>query len=244
MVADMLPVFANVFTCSGREGRLWEELNDIHHIIDAFRDNRVKSWLIDLSSELHNQVLKMVRRILHVLQHTGLNREGTYLSVAWPNKRDIFRCFKIPCQKRSSWAKILADSEDCATFAYISTKCFETEMIKCSGPDATWHNAIILLETAVVSHLKSKAAFTRTLQHKSTYFFKKLDNLFFVKAQRPDAGSTAILTTFPSNIPQEIKQRMREKFMAEEEKWSSRLRERIAPDDLAEQVVVTMKEFL
>ncbi|KAL5040924.1 hypothetical protein BDW71DRAFT_212630 [Aspergillus fruticulosus] len=242
MVTDMLPVFATVVTTSQDEERLWDELNTNHHIIDAFRRNSVRNWLINLSPELYQFVMKIVRRIFDVLQHTGLDREGNHLLVAWPDKRDVFRCFKVPCQKQSSWARVLADSEDCATFAYISTKCFETETIKCGGPGACWRNAILLLETAVVVQSNSAPTPASTLQHRSTYFFKKIDNLFFVAAKRPDTAATAILTTLSHNFPGNIKQRVLEKFMAKEkeQRWLSRLRERIAPDDLAEQVIVTI----
>ncbi|KAL3474771.1 hypothetical protein BJX99DRAFT_260030, partial [Aspergillus californicus] len=244
LVTDMLPVFATVVTTSQDEERLWDELNTTHHIVDAFRRNGVRNWLSNLSPELYQLVMKIIRRIFDVLQHTGLDREGNHLLVAWPDKRDIFRCFKVPCQKQSSWARVLADSEDCATFAYISTKCFETEKIKCSGPGASWRNAILLLETAVVIHSKSALTPTSTLQHKSTYFFRKFDNPFFVAVQRPNIAGTAILTTLSSNFPGNIKQRVLEKFMGKEkeQRWLSRLRERIAPDDLAEQVVVTITE--
>lgn len=53
MIADMLPVFATAFTSSENDERLWEELNTTHHIIDAFRHQGVRDWLITLSPELH-----------------------------------------------------------------------------------------------------------------------------------------------------------------------------------------------
>jgi hypothetical protein len=242
MVTDMLPVFATVVTTSLDEERLWDELNTTHHIVDAFRRNGVRNWLMNLSPELYQLVMKIIRRIFAVLQHTGLDREGNHLLVAWPDRRDIFRCFKVPCQRQSSWARVLADSEDCATFAYISTKCFETERIKCSGPGASWRNAIILLETAVVVQSNSAPTAASTLQHRSTYFFKKIDSLFFVAAKRPDTAGIVVLTTLSDTFPRNIKQRVLEKLMAKEkeQRWLSRLRERITPDDLAEQVMVTI----
>lgn len=125
LVADMLPVFAMMLTNSSIERRLWEELETTHHVIDAFWNNRVHECLRNLSPELYQQAMKVTRKIFDVLQHTGLNRSETHLLIAWPNERDIFRCFKVPCQKQNSWVPVLADSEDCAIFAYISTKCFE-----------------------------------------------------------------------------------------------------------------------
>ena len=46
----------------------------------------------------------------------------------------------------------MADSEDCATFAYISVRCLETEKI-----NVEWRNTIPLLETAVMYLLEKSS---------------------------------------------------------------------------------------
>ena len=238
MVADMLPVFAMATISSQDEIRFWEELKKIHNIIGAFQHENIREWLITLPPQLHQQVLKIVRKIFNVLQYTGLDRAGKYLLIAWPHERDTFRCFKVPCKEESSWAGILADSEDCATFAYISTKCFETARIKCSGSNPTWKDTIPLLETAVVLHSTSPTALTAALQHNETYFFKKLNNLFFVKAQRSDMTGTANLITFRSISPPDIQRRLFVRFR-EVQKRRVRLREKISNEDRAERVAIS-----
>ncbi|KAJ4295595.1 hypothetical protein N0V90_007608 [Kalmusia sp. IMI 367209] len=239
MVVDMLPLFITTFVSSQNDEKSWKELQTTYNIMGAFQEKGIRDWLITLPPELHQHVLRMVRRIFDVLKHTGLDRNGKHLLVAWPRKHEIFRCFKVPCKRGNSWAGILADSEDCATFAYVSTQCFETKNIKCSGPEPTWQDAIPLLETAVVLHSTS---LTSALQHNATYFFQKLNSLFFVKVQRPNATSTAKLVTFRSIIPMDIQRRMLVTLM-EDRKRLARLREKIAPDDLAEQVVVSRQGY-
>ncbi|OAG06554.1 uncharacterized protein CC84DRAFT_1142451 [Paraphaeosphaeria sporulosa] len=236
MIADLLPVFAMASTPSHDGGHLWEELLKAD-IINAFRDNTFRDLLMKLSSQLHQHVLRMIRKIFDVLQHTGLDREGKILVVAWPDERDVYRGFKIACEKENSWAGVLADSEDCATFAYITTRCFETKKIKCSGPSPTWRSTIHILETAVVLHRRDASSLTSALQHNVTYFFQKPDRLFYVKAQRPDTADVANLITSRMTSPPDIQRRLLVKLM-KQRKQRARLRERIASDDLAEAVAI------
>jgi hypothetical protein len=119
----------------------------------------------------------------------------------------------VPCEKESSWAGVLADSEDCATFAYITTRCFETKRIKCSGPNPAWQDAIPLLETAVVLHSRNFAGLITDLQHNGVYYFQKLDSIFFVKVQRPDIAGVANLITTRSNSPPQVQRRLLVKFI-------------------------------
>jgi hypothetical protein len=125
MIADLLPVFAMASKSSQDDAHLWKELLKVD-IINAFRHNTIRDSLIKLSSQLHQHVLRMIRRILKVLQHTGIDREGKILVVAWPHEHKLFRCFRVACEKETLWAGVLADLEDSATFAYITTRCFET----------------------------------------------------------------------------------------------------------------------
>jgi tetratricopeptide (TPR) repeat protein len=235
MIADLLPVFA--MASSSHAGvHLWEELLKVD-IINAFRHNTIRDLLIKLSSQLHQHVLGMIRRIFQILQQTGLDREGKILVVAWPHEHELFRCFRINCERENLWAGVLADSEDSATFAYITTRCFETKKIKCSGPSPTWRSTIHLLETAVVLHGRDPPLLTTALQHNVTYFFQKPDRLLYVKAQRPDTADVANLVTSRMTSPLDIQRRLLVR-LTKERKQRARLRERIASDDLAEEVAI------
>ncbi|KAI8930723.1 hypothetical protein NX059_012332 [Plenodomus lindquistii] len=235
MIADLLPVFA-IASSSHAGADLWEELLKVD-IINAFRHNNIRNLLVKLSSQLRQHVLAMIRRIFQILQQTGLDREGKILVVAWPHEHELFRCFRIACERECSWAGVLADSEDSATFAYITTRCFETEKIKCSGPSPTWRSTVRLLETAVVLHGRDASSPTTALQHDVTYFFQKPDRLLYVKAQRPDTADVANLITSSMTNPLDIQRRLLVRLM-KERKQRARLRERIASDDLAEEVVI------
>jgi tetratricopeptide (TPR) repeat protein len=235
MIADLLPVFA-MASSSHAGAYLWEELLKVD-IINAFRHNNIRTLLVQLSSQLHQHVLRMIRRIFQILQQTGLDREGKVLVVAWPHEHELFRCFRIACERENSWAGVLADSEDSATFAYITTRCFETTKIKCSGPSPTWRSTIRLLETAVILHGRDASSPTTALKHDVTYFFQKPDRLLYVKAQRPDTADVASLITSSMKSPLDIQRRLLVRLM-KERKGRARLRERIASDDLAEEVVI------
>jgi hypothetical protein len=46
-----------------------------------------------------------------------------------------FQCFRLPFHNETNkWTRFLADSAERATFAYIATKCLETNTIKCYYP--------------------------------------------------------------------------------------------------------------
>jgi hypothetical protein len=237
VVADLLSVFAASSIFSNHETHLWEELLKLG-VIEAFQDNKICDLLITLSSELYRLTLTMVRRILECLRHTGLDRQGKNILIAWPHERDTSRCFSVACENRSSWVGVLADSEDSATFAYITTRCFETEKIKCSGLNPAWQGTMPFLETAVVPHARDPSLPENLLQHDRTYFFQKLDHLFFVKAQKPDPKCAAKLITSPSRIPPDIQRRMLLRIM-EGRRRQARLREKRAEGDFAEDVAIT-----
>ncbi|ETS78399.1 hypothetical protein PFICI_10461 [Pestalotiopsis fici W106-1] len=152
MVADMLPIFADAFISNGEDHAAWIELQEQHGITEKFRSGMARNCLLGLPGRLHRLALKMTRRIFMALAETGVDRSGKYMIVAWPRSQDIYRCFQIPCEHESAWTKVLADSTDCATFAYITTLCLETDTIRCQGPNAIWKGTMPLMETAVIGH--------------------------------------------------------------------------------------------
>jgi len=232
LVADMLPIFAKSMVVD--QGH-WDELCIKHQILEVFQKGEIAGWLQSLPDELQRYALKLIRRILELLQNTGVDQEGSHLRVAWPQVGDLLRCFKIPCQKQSFWARILADSADCATFAYISSKCLESDRVKCSGPCPTWRNSSALLETAVVRHVTTPDGTPWSLQHKQVYYVRKLNSLFLIKVHRPDEQESASLIASNSAIPNMLQQRL---FMRERWKRDFRLKERQIVEEVAEQVIV------
>ena len=94
--------------------------------------------------------------MLKVLKDTGIDKNGEELVIAWVRKESPYSCLRLCCEKTSLWARILADSEDCAIFACITPLCIEIEKHKCRGLEvAPWHNVSNLLDTAVCPDLSS-----------------------------------------------------------------------------------------
>ncbi|RYP68781.1 hypothetical protein DL770_008391 [Monosporascus sp. CRB-9-2] len=213
MVADLLPIFANGLTFRD-DYASWENLKTDHGIFEAFQRKDLKNWLRKLDKPLYDLTLQIIRRILHSLRETGLDRKGKSFLISWPYKDDFYHCFEIDLKQReSSWVRLIADSEDCATFAYVSPKCLETTEIRCRGAGSSWRNAIPLLETAVLvcspyNSVQTQITVASTLRHQETYYFKKFDSLLFVKAVKPDAAAVARLVEKSSDIPDRFKHRL------------------------------------
>ncbi|KAI1855214.1 hypothetical protein JX266_000079 [Neoarthrinium moseri] len=244
MIADLLPVFARA-AVNRRDCRIWSELETTHRVFDFFKKDAksIRHWLLTLPDDHGQYILQLIRQILGTLQDTGVGRESKQLTVAWPHESDLQKCFQIPCRRESSWVGFLADSEDSATFAYMTTRCLETDRIKCEGSNTCWRNAVPLLETAVLrlqAVLTSQASTTVVLQHKEIYYLKKMDGLFYVKAQRPVVPTgTMELVVWPSISPQNIQTRVVSLLRVRND-WKQReLRERTAQElAWAEEVAV------
>lgn len=99
---------------------------------------------------------------------------------------------------------MLADSDDCATFAYMSNMCLEAGALTCRGPNPEWEDKIRLLETAVLC-----PASTEALQHEQTYFFHKLpNNLFWVKCTRESPSVALVKLDSRRSLPLDAMRRL------------------------------------
>ncbi|KAG8532871.1 uncharacterized protein KY384_002749 [Bacidia gigantensis] len=256
LVTDLLPYFVNPL-----EQESWQELVNRHDIFHAFIHGNLVNWLRNLSDVLQLYVLTLVRTILEQLQHTGLDRDRTTLVIAWPQEGDIGRGLKIPCKAETHWAQVIADAEDCATFAYVTSRCLETNHIKCQGNLRAWRNTSKMLVTemspsglegqplaatnATITTTSALPVETTTagpttqwkLEDQKVYYIKKLDSLLRVKVERPNSASSDVthLVVSVSGIPQGLWKRW---LLREEERRSRRIRERQAIGDYAEIVVV------
>jgi hypothetical protein len=240
LVADLLPAFSKTYT-SMEAKQSWQELLSQHHIIEAFQTSNsaqeLSDWLSNLPDQLYKFVLSLIRQILGTLADTGLSPDGAQFLVAWPYNGVVNRCFHIPLSSYNTWAPILADSDDCATFAYMTNACLQSGVMTCRGPNPNWDNRLYMLETAVLCPASTGAW---SLRHERTYFFHKLDNnLYWVKAQREgtQSGVPASLVRLVSarSIPHDIRQRL---IFKEERKKEKRLREKDLASVPAEVVCV------
>lgn len=255
LVTDLLPIFVNPL-----EQDIWQELVSDHNVIQAFTQGNIFAWLRTLSPSLQQYVLSLVRAILDQLQYTGLDRQKNTLVIAWPQKNDLGRGVKIPCKAETCWAQVIADAEDCATFAYVTSRCLETNHVKCQGSLRAWQNASKMLVTEMSpSGLNGQplvaasatitaiplASVTATitaktqweLEDQKVYYIKKLDSLLRVKVERPCSTSNDVahLVVMTSHVPQGLWKRL---LLRGEEKRNHWIRERQAIGDRAELVVV------
>lgn len=214
MVAELLPVFARSTLNCSNECSIWESLKADGGIFVAFHGTRLQRWLRDQPSSHHNLILRVVRSILTVLSESGLDRKGKSLLVSWPYDNDVYQCLEISLsQQESSWAQIIADSEDSATFAYASPCCLETEEYRCRRDDSCfWRNTVPLLETAVtvcVGHepLVSPPTMSK-LVHRGTYYFKTFGSVHVVKVEQPDPAVVAKLVRKENKLTSKMKHRL------------------------------------
>jgi hypothetical protein len=238
LMADLMPVVAETMPDSNN---IWKELNDQNRAIEAFRSDTVMSWFDTLEQHQKVFVDQLMRNILIALEPTGINEEGTELTVAWIYQNPPYRCFRISCNdKKNSWMRVLADSSDCATFAYIVTHCLETSTVKCRSPCAHWQSTAPLLETAVLRHNMQPSQPLGPLEHKKMYFFKKMDSLLQVTVEKQMRDGPVSLYVSPSSIPAKFRQRLYN--LERMRNQVSRIRERRDGAEIgAEAVAITAK---
>lgn len=240
LLADVMPAFVeSLFPIP----RLWETLKHDHKIIQAFQSCDLQRWLGGLDDECQQLVATIIRYILSILACTGVDQKGENFKIAWVQKMKPFQCFKLSCQDRNYWTRILADSGDCATFAYITSKCLQTSSLACRGTLARWQNESTLLETAVCHHRPENTfaqlnAVPWILKHEAYYSMGTPDSPLLVKVERGDLNTYPRLYVTPSKIPAIFVSRLRLKKFSNPLQTQQRLRERQWMDAPAENVVV------
>ncbi|KAK0648509.1 hypothetical protein B0T16DRAFT_491291 [Cercophora newfieldiana] len=242
MLADLMPVFAKA-SIKPEEVAAWAVLRDTHKILNLLRDDtrKIKEWLIALPEANHRDyAMTLIRDILKILQHTGFNADTQLLNIAWPHESDLRKCFQIPCTDEGAWLRFFADSNDCVTFAYITTKCLETGSIKCRGSTTPWGNAVTVLETAVLCLSTPRLAVQLTnatkLEHKMVYFFRKSEGKFYVQAEQVLPAGPMKLVLCSAISPSKVQARVREMFHIRD-KQPICLRERRAMEALMAEAV-------
>ncbi|KAI9674016.1 MAG: hypothetical protein M1829_003859 [Trizodia sp. TS-e1964] len=137
---------------------VWEELLYRYRILDRFREPHLELWFQTLPAEMQSSVVQIVRYVLGIMGDTGYSQETNELIIAWPHPEDPSRCFRISSKNdRNLWIRALADSDTCATYAYITPKCLETNEHKCKESSAAqWESQAVVLDTAVCQHRSNR----------------------------------------------------------------------------------------
>ncbi|KAF5599871.1 ankyrin 3 [Fusarium pseudoanthophilum] len=242
LLADILPVYvADLATQPCK----WKRLQDCN-ICTILRDNDFRTRYQKLDRELQAEFETLAIAVLFLLQDTGVDRKGENFVVGCVPSGSAVQCFKIPIEKESFWARILADSEDVATFAYVATSCFETDRVRCRGPKEQWKNATALFSTAVsLCHDRIVAQGTVAqqtrwaLKDSEAYLLGRVDGPLLVRVIRPNIQDEPELLVSMSTIIAPFLRRWSRK-QGYKRPW--RLRESRAIDHqhhMAESVVVT-----
>lgn len=145
LLADTIPAYMHSLLWRPPE---WKKLQK-EGFIDALQadDVDLQEWFEERPGKLQTEARDIIRRVLSSLQCTGVN-DNSDMVVGWIIPEKQFRRFSMPCKDQNAWAKILADSEDCATFAYVTATCLETDCVKCQKA-TIWENKLWALGTAV-----------------------------------------------------------------------------------------------
>lgn len=240
LLADVLPAYISALVT---KPPLWKALNEDFHVLRALRGSNLNDWLIQLDHDHQRTFENLVLAVLLLLQGTGVDRKGQNFVIACTQPNLPFQCFKVPCTQESYWARMLADSEEIATFAYITTKCLETTQVQCRGPAGAWANSTGLLWTAVSCYQDRATAATSlapatqwSLKDSEAYLIGKPDAPLFVRVDRPNNNEEPRLLVSSSTIPAEYLYRLYLKGKPR------RLREKKALDQFAESVIVLVKK--
>jgi hypothetical protein len=139
--------------------------------------------------------------MLEILKDTGIDKNGEELVIAWVRKESPHSCLRLRCEKTSLWARILADSEDCATFACITLLCLQSDKHRCRRLEvAPWHNVSNLLDTAVCPQLSNRELTTVAttlapfkLQHQVSYWIGKSGSNMIAKVWLTNEDAEPVL---------------------------------------------------
>ncbi|KAF5707951.1 ankyrin 3 [Fusarium mundagurra] len=241
LLADVLPIYVAELAT---QPCYWKRLQDCN-ICSILRDNDFRKRYQQLDRELQAEFETLAIAVLFQLQDTGVDRKGENFVVGCFLPELTIQCFKIPIEKESFWARILADSEDVATFAYVATRCFETDLVRCRGLNEQWMNTTSLFSTAVslcqdrnVTQGMIAQQTNWTLKDSEAYLIGRVDAPLLVRVIRPNIQDEPELLVSMSTIIAPFLRRWSRK-QGYKRPW--RLRESRAIDhqhQMAESVVV------
>ncbi|KAJ3557412.1 hypothetical protein NPX13_g9933 [Xylaria arbuscula] len=241
LLSDVLPAYVGALVAKPVG---WKSLVGEFKILQTLKTGNLSTWLESLDYSLQKTFEDLVMAVLFLLQDTGVDRKGENFVIGCIQPDIPFRCFSVPCRKENYWARIVADSEDIATFAYMTTQCLETDVVKCQGPSAYWANSTALLWTAVSCCEEEQLLRTASalpspthwkLKHLEAYLIGKPEAPLLVRVDRHDDQDEPRLFVSVSKIRPDFLWRLYRSASASKPR---RLRERGAFNQIAENVMV------
>jgi hypothetical protein len=173
-VADLLPEVAASLT-DREDVASWTRLRDEYIAVETLHNicASLREWFVSvLPSSLHELMHGLICLVLHALRSTGIDPTGQYCTLLWLHDGKVERGFKIPVSGSTRWVSLLKDTENSATFAYITNTCLVSGGMDCRGPNPQWPDSIHFLDTTVFIDAAEESV---RLLHGRIYYFT-LDN--------------------------------------------------------------------
>ena len=174
----------------------------------------LKAYIEGLSSDEKICLIAIIGYILDLLKHTGVDRKGEYLSILWPDALSTSYGVKVQCNEKNSWTRILQDSESSATFAAVTSPCFEGHDRACRNMvTPRWQDYGGFLSTAVCHDLTAQRAMANTpsnllhLEDGQRYWVGKVGGDFWVIVREANDGEMHLsvkCNRFPKVLSQKL----------------------------------------
>ena len=182
---------------------------------EAFRGSiDLKAYVEGLSSDEKICLIAIIGYILDLLKNTGVDRQGGYLSILWPDALCTSYGIKVQCNEKNAWTRILQDSESSATFAAVTSTCFEGHDRTCRKMvTPPWQDYGGFLSTAVCHDLTAQRATVNTasnlvhLKEGQQYWVGKIGGDFWVivrEAKDRERHLSVKCNRFPKMVSQKL----------------------------------------
>ena len=246
LLSEIIPTFV------GRKAptpQQWTELRDTHCFLDILKHGDLSTWLNRVwfqDRKCYDLACALMQSITMILYDTGIDPSGKYFVVAWiPSQACIpLQCMRIRTEHCNFWTKVLEDSIDCATFAYLTMKCLQIEGRGCRNTQVSWHGEISLVETEVHRHVdrlrtRDTLQWPWSLEHGQIYPIGRAQagQVLQARIHLPDPTKIPRLIVSPSKIPMNYMHRILQKRSR-----SERLRERLTSFDKAKPAFIASRD--
>ena len=174
----------------------------------------LEAYIEGLSTDEKICLIAIIGYILELLKYTGVDRKGEYLSILWSDALSTSYGVKVQCNEKNAWTRILQDSESSATFAAVTSTCFEGHNRACRNMVIPpWQDYGGFLSTAVCHDLTAQRGIAYTpsdllhLKDGQRYWVGKVGGDFWVIVREANDGDMHLFVKcnrFPKMLSQKL----------------------------------------
>ncbi|KAM0723249.1 hypothetical protein Q7P37_001450 [Cladosporium fusiforme] len=209
LLAEALPTY--VLSCRPAPAG-WDAFGST--LIQALRDSTLLAWF-HFHKEHEIAAVAILSKLLLHLEDTGIDSQG-HLSVAWITPQHTQLGIKLNCDKENLWAKILEDTDQCATFACITVSCLESDDTGCQSKNGfCWRGVSELLTTEVYRYSNDTSRGSRRQQQQpfelredKKYWIGPINSGLVASAKIADPPTLEITRDFFPGVPERYKYRL------------------------------------